>query len=345
MTAGLSGKLIKGGVSLFSVRAASTVVALGGNVVLARSLGAEAFGLYAVVSFILGIVTLCTDFGMHHCLIRWQGEIGRHVTDTMLTLRVGLLAVFAVLILLVVGPLASAWYGSAELYFLLATALVGTVLAGVFRMSQSLLERDMEYPKVAVIEFVASVAFYVPAATMAYLGFGVYSLAAGEVCRGLAGALAFAVRPFHLSLRVNRAAAKSIVDFGLSYLAMMITWMLASGVNPIVVGKIAGLKAAGIIRIAEALAGHLTLLKGIADRLSYSALARYQNDLPGLIDIVRRGRLWQYIVGVLPLFAFTAVGFWLVPMIFGSEWRGVAGGVRPPLPRPLCGRPRVRSLL
>src|SRR3989442_8327362 len=36
-----------------------------------------------------------------------------------------------------------------------------------------------------------------------------------------------------------------------------------------------------------------------------------------------RGRLWQYIVGVLPLFAFTAVGFWTVPVIFGSQWRDV----------------------
>ena len=130
--------------------------------------------------------------------------------------------------------------------------------------------------------------------------------------------VAFAVRPFKLALRVHRATAKAIIDFGVSYLAMMITWTLASGVNPIVVGKIAGLKAAGIIRIAEALAGHLTLLKGIGDRLSYSALARYQTDLPRLVDAVRRGRLWQYIVGVLPLFAFTAVGYWMVPAIFGS---------------------------
>ena len=102
MTAGLSSKLVTGGVSLFSVRVASAVVALAGNVALARLLGAEAFGLYAVVAYVLGIVTLCTDFGMHNCLIRWPGGIGRDVTDTMLTLRVGLLAGFAVLVRLVV---------------------------------------------------------------------------------------------------------------------------------------------------------------------------------------------------------------------------------------------------
>src|SRR3989442_6518881 len=288
MATGLSGKLVRGAVSLFSVRVASALIALAGNVLLARSLGAEAFGLYAVVAYVPGIVTLCTDFGMHNCLIRWPGTVGREVIATMLTVRLGLLAAFAVLIILVIAPLAAAWYSSSELYFLMAIAFAGSALAGVFRMSQSLLERDMEYPKVAVIEFVATFAFYVPAATMAYLGFGVYSLAAGEVCRGLAGALAFAVRPFHLSLRVNRAAAKSIVDFGVSYLAMMITWMLASGVNPIVVGKIAGLKAAGVLRIAEALTGHLTLMKGITDRLSYSPLPTYQNALPALVAAVRR---------------------------------------------------------
>src|SRR5207245_2811781 len=196
MTAGLSRKLVTGGVSLFSVRVASAVVALAGNVGLARLLGAEAFGLYAVVAYVLGIVTLCTDFGMHNCLIRWPGGIGRDVTDTMLTLRVGLLAGFAVLVLLVVGPLASAWYGSPDLYFLMAIALAGTSLGGVFRMSQSLLERDMEYPKVAMIEFVAGVGFYVPAVTMAYLGFGVYALAGGEVCRALAWWLAFCCGAF-----------------------------------------------------------------------------------------------------------------------------------------------------
>src|SRR2546427_7679828 len=102
------------------------------------------------------------------------------------TLFRSLFAAFAVLILLIVGPLASAWYGSLDLYPMMAIALAGTAVASVFRISQSLLERDIEYPKVAAIEFVAGVAFYLPAVTMAYLGFGVYALAAGEVCRGLA---------------------------------------------------------------------------------------------------------------------------------------------------------------
>ena len=130
MTTSLGGRLVRGGASLFAVRVAGAVIALAGNVLLARWLGAEAFGLYAVVAYVLGIVTLGTDFGMHNCLIRWPGEISRDVTDTMLTLRVGLLAGFAVLVLLFVGPLASAWYGSPDLYFLMTIALAGTSLGG-----------------------------------------------------------------------------------------------------------------------------------------------------------------------------------------------------------------------
>jgi PST family polysaccharide transporter len=293
-------------------------------VLLARSLSAEAFGLYAIVCFVLGAVTLCSDFGMHHCLIRWPGQIGQEIIDTVFTLRVILTVSLSLLVLFVVAPLACVWYGTADLYWLLASVLVGAAASSMFRVSHSLLEREMEYPKLAVVELASLIAFYIPAAVMAYVGAGVYSLVIGEVFRGLATSLAFVARPFHAGLRVDRRAAKAILRFGVSYQAMMFTWMLGTGVNPIVVARMVGLKAAGIIRVAEAITGHLMMFKGIADRISYSALAKFQGDRDAVVAAVRLGRLWQCVVGVMPLFAFTALGFWLVPLIYGSDWRDVA---------------------
>lgn len=321
---GIGAKIIKAFVSLSSVQGVGAVIGVVGNVLLVRLLSPEVFGLYAVVTFFVGAATLCSDFGMHHYLIRWPGEIGRDVTDTAFTLRVGLIGALALLVLVIVAPLASTWYGTADLYWLLVIAVAGVGAAGVFRISHSLLEREMEYPKLALIELVGVLAFYGMAVLMAYLGFGVYSLVAGEVCRALTASLGYVARPFRPALRVNREVAKAILRFGLSYQAMMFTWMLGSGVNPIVVAKVVGFKAAGIIRIAEAITGQLTVLKGIADRVSYPALSRYQGDRDSLVAAVQVGRLWQCVVGVMPLFAFTALGFWLVPVVYGSDWRDVA---------------------
>lgn len=301
----------------------TAVITTVGNIYLARTLGLDGLGIFAVAAFFLNMVATVLDFGMHNAVIRANGAISREFLETAFSIKCVAVLLCGAFVLFAAAPFASAWYRSDDLFWLISMSFLGVAISSLFKLSQSLLEKDMEYGKLSVLETFATLAFYVPAAALAYYGFGILSLAAGEISRGLASLAAYCMRPFRIRFRFARDAAREILGFGVSYLGTVFTWMATAGLNPIVVAKIAGLEAAGIIRLAEGIAGQLTFLKGITDRISYPTLAQLQATRADVVTAVESGRLYQLILGNLPLFLFTAVSYWLVPLLYGQAWYGV----------------------
>lgn len=323
MSSTLKEKVFKGFINISFRQVIGVLIAGVGSIFLARYLGVELLGAYAVSSFFLGLVGVLMEFGIHNFIIRWQGELNEDIEKTAFTIKFILVVIFAFIVVFVLAPFVSAWYENDELYVLILLSFLGTGISSLLKMSQSILEKEMEYTKLSIVEIVGIGAFYLPSAIFAYCGLGIFSLAIGEICRGLSTLMAFLIRPFKAGFLLRRDLAYEIVRFGSSYTTTIFSWMAGTGLNPIVVGKMAGLEAAGIIRIAEGIVGQLTLFKGISDRLSYPTFAELQDDKQKLVQTLESGRTYQIIIGVLPLFFFTALSFWLVPLLYGDRWYAV----------------------
>lgn len=308
-----------------SIRQLATVGILAvGSIVLARLLGAELLGLHAIVTFLLGLLGPILDFGVHQQVIRQpRVSVDDDFLRTAFTVKLGIGLLLSVLVAFGLGPLVDWWYGRSGLYWLLVLAVLSNAISSPFRLSLSLLEKDLDYTKIATVEFLGSLAFYLPAAFMAAQGFGLWSLAAGEVVRGLVPIGAYGMRPFALGIGVSRSVLRDLVRFGSAYLASVFSWMLNSGLNPILVAKIAGLEAAGYVRVAEGLVAQASFLKAIGDRIAYPMLAQIQPDAARVVELVKRWRLYQFVLGTLPLLALGVVGPAIVPRLYGESWRPV----------------------
>jgi len=296
-----------------------------GSIVLARYLGAELLGLHAVVTFLLGMLEPVLDFGVHASVIRRRrDELGGDFLQAAFTLKLALAVLLVFVVLLTVAPLAASWYQAPGLYWLLALAFAARALASPFRVSLSLLEKDMDYARVTAVELLATVAFFLPASLLAVAGYGLSALVVGEVARGLATLAAFPLRPFKPRLSRDSREIAEMVRFGSGHLSSVLVWMLNTGVNPLVVAKLAGLEAAGQVRIAEGLMLQASFLKGIGDRISYPLLADLQASPGRVAEFVKRWRLYQFMFGALPLLMLAAASPVVVPLLYGPSWRLVA---------------------
>lgn len=302
----------------------SSLVAAVGNVLLARYLGARLFGAWAVSAFVLSFVGLFIDFGIQNCLIRRTRPVGAEWLKTAFTLSLSFTVGWSLIVWWLLAPAAAAWYRDPDVRTLMSWSMLGLVFSAGFRLSQALLEKDLEYKAVMAGELLANLGLYLPSVLLAALGHGVAALAAGEICRGLASAYWYLKRPFRIGLILEPGAAREILGFGCGYLGMVLSWANLSALNPVLVGKLAGLEAAGIIRQAEGLANHLIFLKRIGERLAYPALARIQESPAAVLRAVEAGRAYQFLLGAWPLLAVAAVSPWLVPLLYGERWLPVA---------------------
>lgn len=317
-------KVIKGLLNISIRQVAGVFISTFGTIFLARWLGLEVMGIYAISSFFINIFSILLDLGSSNSIIRSQDEITEEFLKILLTVKLGVFLFLGAVLIFICAPLLVLWYKSEMLYWLLIASFFGISFSSFIKPSQSLLEKHFEYDKLSVLEISSMISFYIPSVTLAYLGFGVYSLAIGELTKGFSSVASFYFRPFKLGLKFKPEIAREILKYGVSYLSSVFSWMISSGINPIVVGKIAGLNAVGILRVSEGIINNLTFFKSITDRMAYPLLAEAGTNKEGILAGIEEGRNYQFLLGIVPLFVFTSFGYLLIPLLYGNSWLPVA---------------------
>ncbi len=317
-------KLIRGFLNLSFRQIAGSVISIFSSVLLARLLGLEIFGLYAISSFFVIFFGNLVNWGVNVFLIRKDGELSSDYIRTGLTMVLINGTVLLIAVFFVIAPLLSYWYGKDELYWLISFSCIGAFISTIFKISQSLMEREMEYGKVGMVEVAGIAAFYLSSVVAAFFGLGIFAIVIGEICRGLSSLLGFILRPFSLKLLWKKDLFREMFRFGLSYVIALLPWSINGALNPVVVARLAGIEAAGIIRIAEGIVSQLSFFIGITNRMSYPVFAKYQMEKEKILAAVEKGRIYQFLLACFPLFVFSALSFWFIPLLYGDEWYQVS---------------------
>lgn len=291
---------------------------------LVRALKASDLGLFAIASFVSGASGTLLDFGIHNLIIKRTDRPSSGFLATVAYIRLRLIFFAGLVIFLLAAPFLARWYKQPTLAWLTITCFLGVAFGAMFKPAQSMLEREFEYGKIGLLELFTDLCFYIPSVTLAMNGFGIIALGIGECCRGLASAGGLWFVNVVVFPRYIGRFYKEIRSFGLGLLGTTLTWMPTGAVNPLVVGKMAGLEACGVIRVAEGIVNQLSLFRRIGERLAYPVFAKLKSDPIRVLRAVEEGRMLQFIVGVLPLFVFTSASKWAVPALYGVRWSAVS---------------------
>jgi PST family polysaccharide transporter len=260
------------------------------------------------------------DAGVQVYLIRQPGHVVKdeyHVASTVL-FAAGL---FLVVLIESGSHLLSGWVqveGFEQLLRVLILALPFQLLAVA---PCARLERQLDYRRVAAIEFFGQVSFYSVSVPMVFEGHGAWALVTAWIIQQTATSVAFHVFAGYLPRpRLDMTIARKMLSYALSFSLVTWTWQLRALVNPFVVGHFLGATAVGQIGLTIRIVEVLTFAKAIAWRLSVATLSRIQNDKQKLREAVTLGMELQTLALAPVLLGFAWLGGLFLTQLLGERW-------------------------
>ena len=330
-TQGKSADLVRSASFTLAARVAAFGFSLGTNVILARSLGPEGRGVYAVAVLIPALISLFAQVGLgssnvYHLskgLIEPDELVGHAASMALLLGSLGIVGVFAYVDL--AGAARFAGIGSGfvlvscfALPFLLLTVFLQGVLNGAQRFGEYNVVLLVQYASTSLALMVA-MAVARGSTTAAVVAWTVSTVATASVAVACVGQLA------RLSIRFRPSTLRKLLRFGLISYFSSLSSFANYRLDVLIVNLFAGARQVGLYAVATGLAEMVWYLPNAAGIVLAPKVASSE---PGAADRLTEQVcrvvtvLALFVAGVLALFAP-----FVVVLFFGSAFAESAWGV------------------
>jgi PST family polysaccharide transporter len=184
-----------------------------------------------------------------------------------------------------------------------------------------LLERELFFGRLAVLDLVLTMAFYGSAVVLAHLGYGPYALVAAVLIQGVAGIVAaYSFRPWLPSFQCNTAILRPVLKFGVVFQAKHIIGFVNGAVMPLYAGRALGSYALGIVTWSQNTAFFPLRIVDILGRVNFPLLSRLQHDERAFAQSLERTIQVCATVTLLFVALFLGLGPMVVQVIYGDKW-------------------------
>jgi PST family polysaccharide transporter len=265
----------------FTNNAVAKLGTAGVAIVLARLLGPQQFGIYAVAYVALRVLISLNDLGVSLAIVRWPGDPAE-ITSTVTTI-----AVTGSVVLYAGCYFGAPWY---------AAAMGAPAATGVVRVSAlAVLIDALAGPPAALLQraFRQDLRLIVDQANvwlgtgltllLAFSGFGAMSLAVGRlVGTGVALVLFLIFSPQPPRLGFNRKVARPLLKFGVPLAGSGVVVFAIANVDQLVAGRTLGVTALGYFVLASNLSNWpLTMFSQPVRNVAPATFARIRDSNPG----------------------------------------------------------------
>jgi len=290
------------------------------TLVVIRLLEPEDYGLMAIVSSTIMLGAMVNELGLGAGLVQVENltrTLKKQVFTIILIVSAGLYAVF-----FLSAPIIAKFYTDDRLVKLIQLMAFQLPLAGVASIPASLLLRDLEIKKKSVIEFVGNVVGGIVTLVLAFLNYGVWSLAVGTLVGVGTRVLGFFIaRPINFLPTLSLKGVGKVASFGGLITTNKLLWFIYSRADVFIVGKLLGTEVLGYYSVAVELA---TLPSGrinsTVNEFAFPTFAKVQNDIERAKRFFVRGLEFTSLLGVPVFFGIAAVAPIAIEPLLGPQW-------------------------
>lgn len=317
----LKSKVLRGGLYLVVREGIGMAISLGGVVLLTKEIGPQHYGLYAAAYGIFYYFQNLSQLGVGTYLVRKEGEEEQKVYHQAFTLLL-LLAVAAMSIAFIGYPLLESWLKIKGFRSISQVLVLGLPIVLLQQVPLAKLERQLDYKQVASIELAGQAAYFAVALPLAFQGCGAWSPVAGWWFQQVQTlGLLYWRSHYRPRLYWQWELIKPMFIYSVTLSASSWGWQLRNLVNPLIVGRFAGVEAVAFVALANRMVETLSFARTATFRISIAALAQLQGDRRRLERAVTEG-IGLQVLALGPLLVGVAwLGPWVIPALFGEEWR------------------------
>ncbi len=320
----LKEKTIRGGVARLGAQGVNFVLRLGSLMVLARLLTPKDFGLVGMVTAFTGVLTLFRDFGLSSAAIQ-RTNVTEEQSSTLFWINLLVGTILAVLVV-ALAPFIAAFYHERRLLGITAVLALGFIFNAAGVQHSALLQREMRFTAMAVINTVALIIGTVISIGGARAGYGYWALVAMTVTVPLVSTAGFWLTTSWVPRGPHRnTGIRSMMRFGGTITLNSLISYISSNSEKVLLGRFWGVDALGIYGRAYQLINIPTdNLNSAAGEVAFSALSRLQNEPMRLKSYFLKG--YSVLLGLtLPITVGCALfANELIPVLLGPKWVAAA---------------------
>ena len=291
------------------------------SLVLARLLFPKDYGVFGVVSYITGLGMFLCDAGLAGALVRQHRKPTRDETFTVFWSQQIMTAVVVAAVIGSAPLLLHLYKLSPAALLLLVVMALGLFLSSLRVIPMMALERDLQFPVIARCELIENLAQTASTIGFAYLGWGAWALAGGGIVRGVVGLLCvWLASPWRPHGRFDFSIVKTLARFGIAFQFNALLPSFMGGWMPLVVGRLLGIAAVGLVGWASNIASVPWMLSNVLNRVAFPAYSRLQSDPEALGLYLKSSirRLSAVFCLLMPLVVIVCPV--LIPVLFKSRW-------------------------
>lgn len=312
---------------LGSATLAARLLDVGATLAVVSLLSKEQMGLASLALSACAILESLSGFGIGLALVQAQ-ELSRAEESSLFWLTsaggVGL-----GLLLVVLSPLLSATY-EPQLGPLLWASSLKLLLVGTAVVPLQLLSKALQFREIGTVQTLSSLGEGVTKIVLAFAGAGAWSLVLGNVARGLVLLLAvLAFSGFRPRLHCALQEVRRFLGFGMKVAGSSVLSQICKNADNFLVGKLLGLDALGLYKVAFDVAMQPTdAISIVVGRVGFPVYSRLSSDPPAL-----RATFSSNLKSILLLVApVAAVIFFaahpLLDLIGNGRWAAAVPAVR-----------------
>jgi O-antigen/teichoic acid export membrane protein len=274
----LKQRTVRGGFARLIAQGANFFLRLGSLMVLARLLGPNEFGLVGMVTAFTGVLSLFRDFGLSSAAVQ-RASVTDEQVSTLFWINL-LVGVVLAILALAMAPAVAAFYHEPRLVGVTAVLAAGFIFNAAGVQHSALLQRQMRFTALAVINTVGLLIGTVLAIGGAEAGYGYWSLVAMTVSVPLVTTIGCWIATAWIpGLPHRRSGVLSMMRFGSILTLNCLVVYIANNIEKVLLGRFWGVDALGIYGRAYQFANIPTdNLNAAASEVAFSALSRLQHD-------------------------------------------------------------------
>jgi PST family polysaccharide transporter len=314
-------RVLKGSVYLVLRNGISMLIGLVGSLFVTRLIGPDNYGLYMAAFGVFSYLSNAISPSVAAYLVREQSpDFLKHFHLAFWWL-LGLGMIAAGIASAAVITVAQLSGQNNDFKWIAVSQFVFLPFAFVSVVPQALLERDLNYRPLAIVQLGSQMALYLAAVPLAWWGFGAWALVGGfwlsQAVQLVGSFLAARYRPCWYW---NRHDWRQMMHYSVS--KSLSTWLynLRDLAPSLILFPLAGERAMGYYALANRLINMLGFLYSVSGRIAFAAFARLQENKERLTKAIQE--TIQYLILFLGfvLTVFAASVGWVASWVLGAKW-------------------------
>ncbi len=289
-------------------------------VALSRLLAPEAFGLVALASVFTTLVEIFLDQGFSAAIVQ-RADLEREHLDTAFWISV-VSGILLTAMVIVSSGWVAAFFQEPRLASVLNWISITFIFSGFSSTQMAILHRRLTFKTLAARSLTAKTAGGIVGVSLAFGGFGVWSLVAQKLAAGLTGVIVlWRASDWRPGLNISKKHFRELFSFGVSILGNNILKVFVRRSNDFLIGYFLGATLLGYYTVGYRLVlVIMRLVTGITNAVAFPVLSRLQREPERMLRAFYQVTQYTILLAFPVFIGLSALAPDLIPAIFGEKW-------------------------